>query len=533
MFNKYPYTDFHELNLDWILKKIKELAKELEDFEILNTIRYEGVWDITKNYQPWNIVDYNNVAYIATKLVPAGVEITNTDYWAIIADYSVLFDGRNYLNGKKVVVYGDSTVAPSGGFSYMDIVAQVCNCEVTNRAVPGTTMAIGPNNGVGLVTAATDLGDFDYIFLCYGTNEWQGNLSPQYLRSSVNDLLNAVYSNSDNIEIVFVNPYYSYKVFGTNPANVNNAGMTLEECNSIIQKELDANDVRFIDFYHRSGCSKNNYTKLLANDSGGTYVHPTDLFKRELAAVVAEGANSQAHDKYITPMLFDFDFRPAQNNISTATYSYLLGAGLCVSSGIGTIKSTPKQVDVSQYSEYILRGFADRPFQATFNGITVDVVSDEFCIKFPKFSVAGQSTLDLTFTTSTNVYNLQMYHVSSFPNDTGDVSNYGRSSLFTYGTNVAAYNSFDPKYAFSKDGIIIGGGMINVTANLGGLANVLVASTDVSFPPDWMIILSSAGTPAVLQLSDNRILAPNGLVAGVYYVPSKVLKYALNPYVTL
>lgn len=37
MFNKYPYTDFHELNLDWVIKEIKRLAGEIDplkaDFE--------------------------------------------------------------------------------------------------------------------------------------------------------------------------------------------------------------------------------------------------------------------------------------------------------------------------------------------------------------------------------------------------------------------------------------------------------------------------------------------------------------------
>lgn len=30
MYNKYPYTDLHELNLDWILEKVKELESRLD-----------------------------------------------------------------------------------------------------------------------------------------------------------------------------------------------------------------------------------------------------------------------------------------------------------------------------------------------------------------------------------------------------------------------------------------------------------------------------------------------------------------------
>ena len=32
-FNKYPYTDFHELNLDWILKTVKELFAAVQQID--------------------------------------------------------------------------------------------------------------------------------------------------------------------------------------------------------------------------------------------------------------------------------------------------------------------------------------------------------------------------------------------------------------------------------------------------------------------------------------------------------------------
>lgn len=32
-FNKYPYTDFHELNLDWVLKTVKELFAAVQEID--------------------------------------------------------------------------------------------------------------------------------------------------------------------------------------------------------------------------------------------------------------------------------------------------------------------------------------------------------------------------------------------------------------------------------------------------------------------------------------------------------------------
>ncbi len=88
--NKYPYTNFHELNLDWILQKIKEIDESLSEFEALNKITFDGEWDITKQYPAWCIVNWNNgqEGYISIKPVPAGVTIDNTDYWVGVVNYT-------------------------------------------------------------------------------------------------------------------------------------------------------------------------------------------------------------------------------------------------------------------------------------------------------------------------------------------------------------------------------------------------------------------------------------------------------------
>ena len=93
MFNNYPYTDTHELNLDWILKKIKELKVEIDDFKVVNNITFSGQWDITKQYPAWTIVSDNNIGYVSIQPVPVGVPLSNGNYWVEVIDYTAQIAG--------------------------------------------------------------------------------------------------------------------------------------------------------------------------------------------------------------------------------------------------------------------------------------------------------------------------------------------------------------------------------------------------------------------------------------------------------
>ncbi|MBO7735773.1 MAG: hypothetical protein J6S67_24610 [Methanobrevibacter sp.] len=91
--NQFPYMDAHEMNLDWILKEVKRLAAEVNDFTVVNKISYADPinWDITKQYQTFTIVydDASETLMISKQPVPKGVSITNEAYWTIVSPFKI------------------------------------------------------------------------------------------------------------------------------------------------------------------------------------------------------------------------------------------------------------------------------------------------------------------------------------------------------------------------------------------------------------------------------------------------------------
>ena len=88
---KYPNVNDEALNLDWLLRKMTDLIIEVNNFINLNTIKYANpiLWDITSQYEANTVVidPQTGDAYLSTTPVPAGVLLTNTDYWTPIYNY--------------------------------------------------------------------------------------------------------------------------------------------------------------------------------------------------------------------------------------------------------------------------------------------------------------------------------------------------------------------------------------------------------------------------------------------------------------
>lgn len=111
--HKYPYQDAHELNLDWILEQIKKIAETVETFKLDNTITFANPidWDKSSTYHKSVIVlGSDGDTYISTKTVPAGIDITNTEYWYRLGDYNAQFIKRSIFKNTVSDLISDTSL---------------------------------------------------------------------------------------------------------------------------------------------------------------------------------------------------------------------------------------------------------------------------------------------------------------------------------------------------------------------------------------------------------------------------------------
>ena len=92
--HRAPYTNFHDLNLDWIMDELNEFNTKLTNFVSLATIKYANPiqWNITSQYEANTVVvDSNGNAYLSVQPVPSGVSLDRTEFWTKIGNFDVLW----------------------------------------------------------------------------------------------------------------------------------------------------------------------------------------------------------------------------------------------------------------------------------------------------------------------------------------------------------------------------------------------------------------------------------------------------------
>ena len=109
--HKAPYTNFHDLNLDWIMDELNEFDTKLTNFVSLATIKYANPiqWDITSQYEANTVVvDSKGNAYLSVKPVPSGVSLDRTEFWTKIGNFDEL-----WADVKKAITPNDEGHSPA------------------------------------------------------------------------------------------------------------------------------------------------------------------------------------------------------------------------------------------------------------------------------------------------------------------------------------------------------------------------------------------------------------------------------------
>lgn len=144
----FPFTNLHELDLDWLVQIVKQLETELTQFVALNTIKYANPfqWNITSQYaQNTLVIDpQDGTAYLSVQPVPQGVQITNTEYWTPV------FTLQSFTDALKTAI----TTVPqqeNGQAATMEIPANsvffVGDVLCTNKdAIPTTSIIVIGSN---------------------------------------------------------------------------------------------------------------------------------------------------------------------------------------------------------------------------------------------------------------------------------------------------------------------------------------------------------------------------------------------------
>lgn len=287
--------------------EVAEYVDRIDQYENLLPSADFSETDTVKKYIDNSVTNINASIAATNALLPSS-EFSSENTVKKYVDDSII--NNTTLVGKKAIVYTDSTFTentnvPNVGETGVlcDMLEEVTGMDIDNRGVGGETLS-GLLTRLNNTTADTFVG-YDYVFVCYSTNDWQSS-TPIWWNDgntySFEYRLNAVFDRFEALaplaRLIFVTPAYAHRMFtgannynaNTSEANYNVRGFNLEDYVDMCLKVCRERRVRCIDLFHTMNVNETNYQQYMVRSSYNTshefydiWVHYSKFLKELIA----------------------------------------------------------------------------------------------------------------------------------------------------------------------------------------------------------------------------------------------------------
>lgn len=541
-----------------------------------------GEWSANIAYEPLTVVLYQGTSYTSRTYVPKGIipSENSQQYWALTGNYNaqveqyrqevLQFDERitdntnnisvnttniqnntnsinkikNYspLSNKKIVWYGDSTTQTINETvkSYVKFIEEkVENVQITNRGVSGSTLTniVPTTNGYTLIDNATDLNNFDYIFISYLTNDNANNASlfgsdETSVEGAIKKTIENILTKAPTIKIVFIFPTFNTNLNKrVNPISlsINSRGLTIKEYNEFATKWCREYGVQSFNLFEIGNINQYNFRTCMQNENN-IFVHPLSNVTEMHAELIISGIG-QAFDK---PTLLSQNllskgmFIKGNSNIITNYNTFKEKIPVQYQKGIGFISgsadTTYNGFITSKGEYFIFEGYANGAYNVyleseTSDNITIKSGGEGYFYSvmyipegyYKYHLVSGSGNLFCS------TFSLQSYYVDDdrvmFTKDNIPV-NYQQNSEYVV---VDTYNQGN--CSVTKDKFIVNYMQINVSKEIPTNTTILTCPFDIFIPNHTFNCINQLGEYKRLKVENGNIITVDKITNGsVLYV---------------
>ena len=153
--NKYPYLDFHELNLDWVIAKITEFDKKLDNYEdtVLEKAKEYTDSAIQESYSGL-VNEFNTFKNEVTSLI-SGLDSRYDEFVNTVNDRMAITDANVLAISRKV----DLVLAEANAYTNQAIINN--NDYIIDQTTKALSTVTVLNYFTGARTSIQDM--FDYL----------------------------------------------------------------------------------------------------------------------------------------------------------------------------------------------------------------------------------------------------------------------------------------------------------------------------------------------------------------------------------